>query len=257
MRNPKPRGRAVQSAAPVARLRNFYVAFAVIAVLIVIGVVYNVYGSTAEAVKTLEATIPAPRVGDIPIGKTDDGRYYIGKPDAAVTVVEYADYQCPGCAFYANSLSAAFEKEFIATGDVRLIFQDFPLGMHVNAVHAAVAARCAGDQSVGAFWQYNSLLFINQTQWSDLETAAFKQQTVAYAGQRHLRHVLRCLRTNERSAISRRSLTGSGYQAHHLSLYKAKLWMQAVPKVSMISMHWCVRQSILHSANNHINGHTA
>jgi protein-disulfide isomerase len=55
--------------------------------------------------------------------------------------------------------------------------------MHVNAVHAAVAARCAGDQSVGAFWQYNSLLFINQTQWSDLETAAFKQQTVAYAGQ--------------------------------------------------------------------------
>lgn len=183
MRNPKPRGRAVQSAAPVARLRNFYVAFAVIAVLIVIGVVYNVYGSTAEPVKTLEATIPVPRVGDIPIGKTDDGRYYIGKPDAAVTVVEYADYQCPGCAFYANSLSAAFEKDFIATGDVRLIFQDFPLGMHVNAVHAAVAARCAGDQSVGAFWQYNSLLFINQTQWSDLETAAFKQQTVAYAGQ--------------------------------------------------------------------------
>jgi protein-disulfide isomerase len=183
MRNPKPRGRAVQSAAPVARLRNFYVAFAVIAVLIVIGVVYNVYGSTAEPVKTLEATIPAPRVGDIAIGKTDDGRYYIGKPDAAVTVVEYADYQCPGCAFYANSLSAAFEKDFIATGDVRLIFQDFPLGMHVNAVHAAVAARCAGDQSVGAFWQYNSLLFINQTQWSDLETAEFKQQTVAYAGQ--------------------------------------------------------------------------
>lgn len=183
MRNPKPRGRAVQSAAPVARLRNFYVAFAVIAVLIVIGVVYNVYGSTAEPVKTLEATIPVPRVGDIPIGKTDDGRYYIGKPDAAVTVVEYADYQCPGCAFYANSLSAAFEKDFISTGDVRLIFQDFPLGMHVNAVHAAVAARCAGDQSAGAFWQYNSLLFINQTQWSDLETAAFKQQTVAYAGQ--------------------------------------------------------------------------
>jgi hypothetical protein len=33
--------------------------------------------------------------------------------------------------------------------------------------------------------------------------------------------------------------------------------MQAVPKVSMISMPWCVRQSILHSANNHINGHTA
>ena len=183
MRNPKPRGRAVQSAAPVARLRNFYVAFAVIALLIVVGVVYNIYGTTAEPVKTLEATIPAPRNADIPMGKTDDGRYYLGNPDAAVTVVEYADYQCPGCAFYSNSLSAAFEKDFIATGDVRLIFQDFPLAMHVNAVPAAIAARCAGEQSVGAFWQFNSLLFTNQIQWKEIETAAFKLQTVAYAGQ--------------------------------------------------------------------------
>jgi protein-disulfide isomerase len=183
MRNPKPRGRAVQSTAPVARLRTFYIAFAVIAVLIVIGVVYNIYGSQAEAPKTVEGTIPAPREADINMGKTDDGRYYLGNDDAKVTVVEYADYQCPGCAFYSNSLSAAFEKEYIATGKVKLIFQDFPLQMHANAVHAAIAARCAGDQSMGAFWQFHDVLFTNQNQWKDLEVATFKQQNIAYATQ--------------------------------------------------------------------------
>ncbi len=183
MRNPKPRGRAVQTAAPVARLRTFYIAFAVIAVLIVIGVVYNIYGKPAETAKTVVATIPALRSADIAMGKTDDGRYYIGKADAPVTVVEYADYQCPGCGFYANSLSAAFEKDFVATGKVRLIYQDFPLPMHVNSVHAAIAARCAGNQSVGAFWQYHDVLFANQNQWKELETVAFKQQNIVYATQ--------------------------------------------------------------------------
>jgi protein-disulfide isomerase len=183
MRNPKPRGRAVQTTAPVARLRTFYIAFAVIAVLIVIGVVYNIYGKQADAVKTAVATIPAPRGADINMGKMDDGRYFLGKEDAAVTVVEYADYQCPGCAFYSNSLSAAFEKEFIATGKVKLIFQDFPLQMHVNSVHAAIAARCAGEQSIGAFWQFHDVLFTNQNQWKEFDTAAFKQQNVAYATQ--------------------------------------------------------------------------
>ena len=183
MRNPKPRGRVVQSAAPVARLRTFYIAFAVIAVLIVIGVVYNIYGKQADPVKTVAATIPAARSADITMGKTEDGRYYIGKADAAVTVVEYADYQCPGCAFYSNSLSAAFEKEFIATGKVKLIYQDFPLPMHNNSVHAAIAARCAGDQSVGAFWQFHDVLFTNQSQWKEFDIPAFKQQNIAYATQ--------------------------------------------------------------------------
>ena len=130
MRNPKPRGRAVQSAAPVARLRNFYVAFAVIALLIVVGVVYNIYGNTAEPVKTLEATIPAPRTADIPMGKTDDGRYYLGKPDAAVTVVEYADYQCPGCAFYSNLTGAGFP--------------------HFNVVNGAQKIDCYYDSATGS-----------------------------------------------------------------------------------------------------------
>ncbi len=183
MRNPKPRGRVVQSSAPVARLRTFYIAFAVIAVLVVIGVVYSIYGNQTEPTATVAATIPAPRSADIAMGKTDDGRFFLGNADAAVTVVEYADYQCPGCAFYSNSLSAAFEKDFIATGKVRLIFQDFPLGMHNNAVHAAVSARCAGEQSMGAFWQYNTVLFTNQSQWKDFDTDTFKQQTIAYAAQ--------------------------------------------------------------------------
>lgn len=184
MRNPKPRGRAVQSAAPVARLRTLYIAVAVVALLIVGGVAYNLYGkSSTTATAVAIATIPPVRGADIPLGKTDDGRYFLGKADAPITVVEYADFQCPGCAFYSNNLSAGFEKDYVQTGQVRLIYQDFPLPMHSNSVYSAIAARCAGEQSTSAFWQYHDLLFTNQAQWRELATAELKTQQIAYAKQ--------------------------------------------------------------------------
>lgn len=184
MRNPKPRGRAVQTTAPVARLRSIYIAAAVIALLIVGAVTYNLYGKPAAATATIAtATLPPVRGSDVPMGKTDDGRYFLGNADAPVTVVEYADFQCPGCAFYSNNLSAGFEKDYVLTGQVRLIYQDFPLPMHTNSVYSAIAARCAGEQSMSAFWQYHDLLFLNQKQWSELATADLKQQHIAYAKQ--------------------------------------------------------------------------
>jgi len=81
-----------------------------------------------------------------------------GSPDAPVTIVEFADFQCPYCQSVQSTLKAVMEKY---KGKVRLGFRDFPLRpIHPQAQQAAEAARCAAEQ--GKFWEYHDLLYTNQ-----------------------------------------------------------------------------------------------
>ncbi len=52
------------------------------------------------------------------------------------------------------------EKDYIETGKMKHVFMDFPLPMHSQAMKAAEAANCAGDQ--GKFWEMHDKLFANQ-----------------------------------------------------------------------------------------------
>jgi protein-disulfide isomerase len=88
-----------------------------------------------------------------------------GKADAPVTVVEYADFQCPACGVFATTMEAGIVKDYIDTGKVRFVFHDFPLPQHANAIAAAEAARSAADQ--GAFWPYHDLLYAKQAEWEN------------------------------------------------------------------------------------------
>jgi protein-disulfide isomerase len=88
-----------------------------------------------------------------------------GKADAPVTVVEYADFQCPACGVFATTMEAGIVKDYVDTGKVRFVFHDFPLPQHANAIPAAEAARAAADQ--GAFWPYYDLLYAKQAEWEN------------------------------------------------------------------------------------------
>jgi protein-disulfide isomerase len=88
-----------------------------------------------------------------------------GQADAPVTVVEYADFQCPACGTFATTMESGIVKDYIDTGKVRLVFHDFPLPQHANAIPAAEAARSAADQ--GAFWPYHDLLYARQAEWEN------------------------------------------------------------------------------------------
>ena len=88
-----------------------------------------------------------------------------GKADAPVTVVEYADFQCPACGDFATTMEAGIVKDYVDTGKVRFVFHDFPLPQHANAIAAAEAARSAADQ--GAFWPYHDLLYAKQAEWEN------------------------------------------------------------------------------------------
>jgi protein-disulfide isomerase len=81
-----------------------------------------------------------------------------GSPSAPVTMVEFADFQCPFCGRIEPTLNELLSKY---DGKVQLAYRDFPLShIHPYAQKAAEASRCAGEQ--GKFWDYHGLLFANQ-----------------------------------------------------------------------------------------------
>ena len=88
-----------------------------------------------------------------------DDDYIKGDPKAPVTIVEFSDYQCPYCRKFHNEILPQIQKEYISKGKVRYIFRDFPLSFHKQAVPAAIAANCAGEQ--GKYWEMNNFLFAN------------------------------------------------------------------------------------------------
>lgn len=84
----------------------------------------------------------------------------LGSANATLTIVEFSDYQCSYCRRFHTEVLPALRKAYIDTGKVQLLFKDFPLSMHREAMPAAVAGRCASAQ--GKFWPMNDLLFASQ-----------------------------------------------------------------------------------------------
>ena len=78
-----------------------------------------------------------------------------GPADAPVTIVEFSDFQCPFCRRVQPILSELREEY---QDRIRWVFKDLPLtDIHPEAVRAAQAARCAGEQD--KFWEYRAKLF--------------------------------------------------------------------------------------------------
>lgn len=90
-----------------------------------------------------------------------------GRRTAAVTVYEISDFQCPFCRAFALETMPVLEREYLATGKVRLVYITLPLtSVHPNAVAAAEIALCAARQN--RFWPLHDLLFRHQDAWASL-----------------------------------------------------------------------------------------
>lgn len=91
----------------------------------------------------------------------------LGPQTAAVTIEEFADYQCPTCATVHTKMK---EINSLYNGRVKFIYRSFPLTqIHKNAYEAAVAAEAAGMQ--GKYWAMQDQLFSNQQAWSNSSEA--------------------------------------------------------------------------------------
>lgn len=86
-----------------------------------------------------------------------------GKLDSKVTVIEFADMQCPACA----STNPAVENLYKAYGDrVKFVFRHYPLPQHANAVAGADAIEAAAEQ--GKFWEMVDALYARQPEWETI-----------------------------------------------------------------------------------------
>ena len=79
-----------------------------------------------------------------------------------MTVVEFSDFQCPGCAKADPVVESLVQRH---PDRVRLVFRHNPLRMHRWSIVSARAAEAAGAQ--GKFWEYHSLLFSRQKEWGE------------------------------------------------------------------------------------------
>ena len=80
----------------------------------------------------------------------------LGDANAPITIVEYADFQCPVCKRVETTLLPQIEKDYIQTGKAKLEFRMFPI-IGQESWNAAQAADAAADQ--GKFWEYHDALF--------------------------------------------------------------------------------------------------
>ena len=138
----------------------------------------------------------------LPVGGAD---HILGPSHAAVTVVEYGDFECPNCKQAAPAVKLLLAR---FPGQVRFVYRHFPLEeVHPHALHAALAAEVAAAQ--GKFWLMHDLLFDNQAHLKLPQlrryAEAIELDMVRYdaemAGELYLQRVREHIESGERSGV--------------------------------------------------------
>jgi protein-disulfide isomerase len=113
----------------------------------------DAYTESLRKAADVKVTLLPPRL-EVAAGTSPS----VGPADAPITIIEFADYQCPYCHQMEPTLASIREQY----GDrIRFVYKDFPLPMHQYAEKAAEAALCAGQQ--GQYWAYHDALFAGTT----------------------------------------------------------------------------------------------
>lgn len=105
--------------------------------------------------------------------------YLLGKPDAPVKIIEFADFECPACGRFATITEPDVRKRIIDAGLASFTYYDFPLPQHRNSQPASNAAACADEQ--GKFWPMHDQLYGAQDQWNTQATDNPKPMFMKYA----------------------------------------------------------------------------
>jgi protein-disulfide isomerase len=111
--------------------------------------------------QTLTAPPPGRLVAQAGMPQIGPDDRILGKPDAPVTIFEYASLTCPHCADFEKEVLPKIKADWIDTGKAKLVFRDFPLDG--SALKAAMVARCAPPER---FYGFIDVLFAQQRSWA-------------------------------------------------------------------------------------------
>jgi protein-disulfide isomerase len=138
--------------------RKDYTPFIIIGVLALVVLAVVILSTYKPAPKVIKPTFHTATISS---GLTK------GDPNAPVKLVEFADFQCPGCGEYWKTVEATVIQKYVETGKVFYTYSPFSfVGSFVKdnpwdeSIKSAEAAYCANDE--GKFWEYHDYLFANQ-----------------------------------------------------------------------------------------------
>lgn len=93
--------------------------------------------------------------------RVEDGAFVIGSPDAPVTIMEFSSLSCPHCATFHKTALPDLKKDYVETGKVKFVFNDFPL--NAPAVAGSLLLKCVPNDSR---YDFMEMLFDQQSQWA-------------------------------------------------------------------------------------------
>ena len=145
----------VKAKATPTKSRNpFIILVAVIAVVGAAAIWFSMRSSTPTPITLAPGTKLPPAEG-----------YLRGSPTAPVTIIEFADFECPGCGQFATLQEPDIMQRLVEPGLANFRFYDYPIPeIHANTMVAHLAASCANDQ--GKFWEMHDLIFQGQYDWN-------------------------------------------------------------------------------------------
>lgn len=103
--------------------------------------------------------------------------FAFGRPDAPLTIVEFASMTCPHCAAFHEQVLPKLKSAYIDTGKVQLIYRDFPLDG--DALRAAMIARCAGT---GRYAGFVEMIYQQQKNWAGAQEPLQALERLAQLG---------------------------------------------------------------------------
>lgn len=151
-----------------------WIIFGAVVIAVFSGLIYlstskRINVESVNDMKVLSANEQSGKIGD----------HVYGNKDAKVILIEYGDYQCPGCAQAYTPLKNLSEKY---KDQIAFVFRNFPLtSIHPNARAAAAVAEVAGLQ--GKYWEMHDTLYEKQDEWKDADTSERSKVFKQYASE--------------------------------------------------------------------------
>ena len=138
-------------------------AVAIAAVIVVLVIVLAGGGSGGTKKPTLKAgeSIPGQTESNARFAGIPQNGITLGKPSAPVTLVEFADLQCPFCREYTTTVMPTLVAQYVRTGQMRMVFRNVAF-IGTDSVRAAQMAEAAGLQN--KIWPFIDLFYANQAE---------------------------------------------------------------------------------------------
>ena len=135
--------------------------------------IQKIVGAATRA-NSVEFYLKRPKAS--PLDFKTEGEPTWGSPDAPITVVEFADFQCYNCGKMRSVLT---ELKHQYGKKLRIVFKNFPLPVHTDSRAAAEAGLCVNEQGSDKFWKFYDITFDNPKSWTKDDFREFARKAGA------------------------------------------------------------------------------